>query len=402
MKKLMLLGGLKYLIPVIEKAKKLGLYVITCDYVPENIAHQYSDEYHNVSIIDREAVLSLAQNLKIDGIMSFAVDPGVLTAAYVSDKMNLPSPGPYKSIQILQNKALFRNFLAKNNFNVPYSKSYQDSNLALEEFDQAAPVMVKPVDSAGSKGVSRVNSKTDLITGIENALKESPSKTFIIEEFLESKGYASDSDCFSINGNLEFVTFSNQRFDEHSPNPFTPSGFTWPSTMPVKYQEYLTSELRRLIRLLNMNSSIYNIEVRLATNGKPYIMEVSPRGGGNRIAEMIEFATGVDLISHSINAAMGRKIEKLERPEYKTNLGQFILHNNKKGKFKEIAINPKIKSNLFEIDLWIKKNDVVNAFAAANDSIGTAVFKFDNKEILEDVISNYSNYIEVVVEDYLQ
>ncbi|MGM0933369.1 MAG: ATP-grasp domain-containing protein [Bacteroidota bacterium] len=398
MKKLLLLGGLKYLIPVIKKAKKLGFYVITCDYLPENIAHQYSDEYHNVSIIDQEAVLSLAQNLKIDGIMSFAVDPGVLTAAYVSDQMNLPSPGPYESIQILQNKALFRSFLEKNNFNVPQSKSYQDLNLAVDEFNQTFPVMVKPVDSAGSKGVSKVNSIAELKIGIEKALKESPTKTFIIEEFLESDGYASDSDCFSINGNLEFVTFSNQRFDEHSPNPYTPSGFTWPSTIPSKHQEYLTGELRRLIKLLNMKSSIYNIEVRLATDGKPYIMEVSPRGGGNRIAEMIEYATTVDLISYSIKAAMGKEIESMGVPEYKTNLGQFVLHNNKKGQFKKIVIHPEIQSNLFELDMWIKENDVVNAFAAANDSIGTAVFKFDNKEKLEHVISNYSNYIDIKVE----
>src|SRR5690554_6246858 len=102
-KKLLLLGGLRYLIPVIKTAKKMGYYVITCDYLPENIAHKYSDEYHNVDIMDKEAVLNLARLLKIDGIMSFAVDPGVLTAAYVSEKLNLPSSGPFESVQILQN-----------------------------------------------------------------------------------------------------------------------------------------------------------------------------------------------------------------------------------------------------------------------------------------------------------
>lgn len=394
----MLLGGLKYLIPVIEKAKKLGFYVITCDYLPDNIAHKYSDEYHNVSIVDKEAVLTLAQDLRIDGIMSFAVDPGVLTAAYVADQMNLPSPGPYKSIQILQNKALFRRFLKENKFNAPESKAYRDKNLALKEFDQNFPVMVKPVDSAGSKGVSKVNSIEDLELGIKNALKESPTNTFIIEEFLESKGFASDSDCFSINGNLEFVTFSNQRFDECSPNPYTPAGFTWPSTMSIEHQDFLRRELQRLIKLLNMKSSIYNIEVRLATNGKPYIMEVSPRGGGNRIAEMIEYATGTDLISYSINAAMGTNLKNIEAPDYQTNIGQFILHSNKKGTFKRIGISPEIEPMLLELNLFIKEDEAVNAFAAANDSIGTAVFKFDDKEKLENVISNYSNYIDIIVD----
>ena len=103
----MLLGGLRYLLPVIEVAHKLGLHVITCDYLPDNIAHKYSDEYHNVSIIDKEAVLHLARKLEIDGIMSFAVDPGVVTAAYVQEQIGLPAFGPYESVCILQDKARF-------------------------------------------------------------------------------------------------------------------------------------------------------------------------------------------------------------------------------------------------------------------------------------------------------
>ena len=83
MKKLMILGGLRYLIPVIEAAHKQGYYVITADYSPDNIAHKYSDEYANVSIVDKEAVLQEAKKREIDGIISFAVDPGVITAAYV-------------------------------------------------------------------------------------------------------------------------------------------------------------------------------------------------------------------------------------------------------------------------------------------------------------------------------
>ena len=69
MKKLLLLGGSRYAIPVIETAHKLGIYVITCDYLPNNIAHKYSDEYCNISIIDKEATLEAARNLNIDGVM---------------------------------------------------------------------------------------------------------------------------------------------------------------------------------------------------------------------------------------------------------------------------------------------------------------------------------------------
>ena len=132
-KKLMLLGGIRYLLPVIDAAHKLGAYVITADYLPDNIAHKYSDEYVNVSIIDRDAVLKVAQEKQIGGILSFGVDPGVVTAACVAEKMGLPSP-PLKSVEILQNKDKFRDFLQTNGFNCPWHKGYESKEKALSDF----------------------------------------------------------------------------------------------------------------------------------------------------------------------------------------------------------------------------------------------------------------------------
>ena len=124
-KRLMLLGGIRYLLPVIEAAHKQGYYVLTVDYLPDNIAHRFSDEYVNVNIVDREAVLRAAIDKEIDGIMSFGVDPGVVSAAYVQSRMGLPAFGPLESVEILQNKDRFRAFLKENGFNVPEAKGYR-------------------------------------------------------------------------------------------------------------------------------------------------------------------------------------------------------------------------------------------------------------------------------------
>ena len=180
---LMLLGGIRYLLPVIKAAHEQGYYVITADYLPDNIAHKYSDEYCNVSIIDKDAVLEAAKKLKIDGVMSFACDPGVVTAAYVAEKMGLPSCGPYESVCILQNKGLFRKFLTDNGFTVPVAKGYTDVEEAIKDADIFNwPVIVKPTDSAGSKGVTRVDSKEKLEESIRYALSFSHSDEFIIED----------------------------------------------------------------------------------------------------------------------------------------------------------------------------------------------------------------------------
>lgn len=131
-KKLMLLGGIRYLLPVIKAAHAQGYYVITADYLPDNIAHKFSDEYINVSIIDKEAVLKIAREKNIDGIMSFGVDPGVITASYVQNQMGLPSFGPYESVDILQHKDKFRVFLKENDFNVPWAFSFSSETEAWE------------------------------------------------------------------------------------------------------------------------------------------------------------------------------------------------------------------------------------------------------------------------------
>ena len=103
MKKLLVLGGDHFTIPVVEAAHKQGYYVITCDYLPDNVAHKVSDEYINFSTTDKEGILEAARKLNIDGIVTYT-DSGVVTCAYVANKLGLHPTGPYESVEILQNK----------------------------------------------------------------------------------------------------------------------------------------------------------------------------------------------------------------------------------------------------------------------------------------------------------
>ena len=395
-KKLMLLGGLRYLLPVIEAAHKLGIYVITCDYLPDNIAHKYSDEYRNVSIVDKEAVLAVARELQIDGIMSFAVDPGVVTAAYVQEEMGLPG-NPYESVCILQNKDRFRNFLTKHGFNVPKAKGFSSIAEALAEaYWYPWPAIVKPTDSAGSKGVTKVNRLEDLEPALKVAFEHSLSGRVIVEEFIEKQGCSSDSDCFSVDGQLKFVSFSAQRFDENAPNPYTPSAYSWPSTFTKEQEAELTSEVQRLLTLLGMRTSIYNIETRIGVNGKPYIMEASPRGGGNRLAEMVRFATGVDLITNAVRAAVGEEVVGVEQKPYDGHWAEIVLHSQKDGRFVALDIDDEFyQTHVKQVDLWVKENEKVNAFKGANDAIGTLVLNFDDEAGMLSALENPGLWLKI-------
>ena len=400
MKKLMILGGSRYALPVIKSAHELGAYVITADYLPDNIAHKYSDEYCNVSITDLEATLKEAQKRQIDGIISFACDPGVVTAAYVAEQMNLPSVGSYEAVSILQNKGRFRAFLTENGFNVPTAKGYTDIESAIKDVGLFHwPVIVKPTDSAGSKGVNRVDEPSELRNAIEYALSFSRGKEFIIEDFITQHGFSSDTDSFSVNGELKFVSFNSQRFDPKAENPYTPAAFSWPSSMTDDHQRELASEIQRLIKLLGLGTSIYNIETREGTDGKAYIMECSPRGGGNRLAECLEYATGVKLVENAVRAALGMPIVGVEQKPYDGCWAEVILHSDKAGVFDSLWIDDSIQACVVERDLWIEPGTKVGGFSAANEAIGTLVLRFETDERLQTVMANPSNFVKVLLRE---
>lgn len=399
MKKLLILGGSRYIIPVIKKAHELGLYVITCDYIPENSAHAFADEYCNLSIIEKDEVLKFALEKQIDGVISFACDPGVVTASYVAEKMGLPFQCSYESTCILQDKGLFRKVLTENGFNVPKAKSYTDINEALKDIDfYTWPVIVKPTDSAGSKGVSKVEDPLLLKEAILEALNNTHSHSFIIEDFLTFKGFHSSADLFSEDGKLTFVSFSDQLFDEKSQNQYAPVKIIWPSTMSQVDQNYLTSEIQRLFDILKMKTGIYNVETCVDISGKPYIMEISPRGGGCKIAEIQNMSMGVDLIENEIRKAVNLPLININYKECIGHWCEMIVHSNidHSGVIEEISFDKDIyKKYIKNVDLAVKKGDLIHPFTGANMSLGDLFMRFDSREELNFVTDNVNKWLNI-------
>lgn len=399
MKKIMMLGGLSYLIPAINAAHRHGYHVITVDYIPNNIAHKYSDEYYNISTFDKEAILEVAQRVKIDGIISFAVDAGVVSAAYVAEKMGLPFQCSYQTACILQDKALFRDFLYKNDFNSPKARGYSKTEEALKDVDYFTwPVIVKPVDSCGSKGVLKVESQTELRGAIENALNISHSGNFVIEDFLEKQGLSSGSESFFVNGELCYNGFYDQYFDREALNPYTPSAECWPANKPEIILKEVRSELQRLGNLLSFRTGLFNVEWRVCKNGKVYLMEVSPRAGGNRLAEMLNHAADVDIIEAEVLQAVGECVKNIHEPNYKGHYSILVLHSDKAGRFKNIEILDSFNGEIVEKEIRVRTGDRVEQFSGANNAIGTLFLKFDTREQMNYALDHQREWLKIYIE----
>ncbi len=399
-KKLMLLGGIRYLLPAIEAAHQHGISVITVDYLPNNIAHKYSDEYYNVSILDKEAVLYLAKKLHIDGILSYAVDPGVVTAAYVAEQMGLPFSCSYETACILQDKSLFRKFLADNGFNVPTAKGYSFIDEALNDIDRYHwPIIVKPVDSAGSKGVTKVETPHTLKKAIQHALQESHNGHFVIEDFIEKDGLSSGSESFFVDGKLLYNGFYDQYFDNEAVNPYTPSAECWPADKSETILQEVRSELQRLGDVLHIRTGLFNVEWRVCTDGKVYLMEVSPRAGGNRLAEMLNYAADVDIIEAEVMKAVGEPVSIIHEPNYRGSFAIYVLHSEKSGIFKRIEMDPLFASQyVVEKEIRIPSGTHIDAFTGANQAIGTLFLKFSSKKDMHRILPRISDYLTITLD----
>ncbi|MFF5993404.1 ATP-grasp domain-containing protein [Lysinibacillus sp. KU-BSD001] len=400
MKKLLMLGGSPSQVVAIKKAKEMGYYVITCDYLEHNPGHQFADEYYNVSTIDKEAVFTLAKSLNIDGVLCYAADSGAPTAAYVAEKLGLPS-FPYRSVEILSNKDMFRSFLKKNNFNVPQAKGYTTLEEAKADFHTfTMPAMIKPVDSSGSRGVSLVESVELLEEKVEAALYFSRAKRFIMEEYINKQGYQIGGDCFVVNGKLVFTRLVNNHFEANLMHSFLPIGESWPCILPTHVQHKITCELQRLIDLLNMETGPLIFEAQMDTKGRIYFIDIGVRNNGD-LTQAIKQIDGVNLVEYTIKAAVGEDCSNLGEDEPGGYWGVYTIVNEQAGGFKKIQIeqdvssNNLVKSNIINIPLGYKidKNATLGTLLLTFSSMAEMLEKMDNMKSLVRVDIEASNIV---------
>lgn len=391
-KRLLMLGGTYAQIPAIRKAKELGHYVITCDYLPENPGHAYADEYHNVSTTDKEAVLNLARNLHVDGVVAYASDPAAPTAAYVSEKLGLASTS-YNSVMILGRKDLFRSFLAEHGFNVPKSAGFRDLDSARSFYLQLnKPAMVKPADSSGSKGVRKVSCADEFDDAYSYALSFSRDGIVVVEEYIQRVGPQITGDGFVVDGKLVFTAFMDQYHNE-SCNPFVPDGATIPSKQNPLVRKKAEEDVQRVLSLLNWKTGALNIEYIVDENDSVYLLEIGPRNGGNFIPDLILKATGVDMIEYTIRGVLGEDCSDLQQIEPKGYFSYYAIHSEQHGVLESISFSSELKKCIRFYQPYLQTGSVVEPFNGASSALGILILEFTSENEMSDIMGNMSNHI---------
>lgn len=399
MKKILLLGGSSQQIVAIETAKRLGYFTILCDYLEDNPGQYYSDKFYLVSTTDKEAILDLAIKEEIDGVLAYASDPAAPTAAYVAEKLGL-NTNPYNSVEILCNKDLFRSFLDKNGFNAPKAKGYSSSSdVRVDISDYKLPIIIKPVDSSGSKGATVLRNLDELEKALDFAFSFSRSKRIVVEEFIEKKHpYLIGGDIFIKDGKVILWGLMNCHRDLHV-NPLVPVGKSYPLELEENDVTNVKNTLKKMISKLGIKSGAINVELIVDKNNRVWPIDVGPRNGGNMIPDLLGMIFDIDIVEMSIKAAMGIDIINPIQKENELYYATHNLHSSKSGLFKCINYSKEIDPFILKKCIYKTKGDKIEYFDNAAKAIGIIFFKFNNKTEMNYYLENINNFIDIVLED---
>lgn len=392
MKRILMLGGADIQVSAIKRAKELGLYVITCDYLPENPGHVFADEYHNVSTTDREAVLALASSLNIDGVLAYASDPAALTAAYVSEKLNLPG-NSLEAVQIMSRKDLFRAFMQKNGFLCPKAKSFTDYESAKKWHKELnTKAILKPVDSSGSKGITTIELNENFAQKFDDALAFSREKIIVIEEFIDKKGYQLGGDGFLVNGELVFRCFGDIHFSKT--NPLLPCSVSMPTLHNDELVKKVHAEVQRLLSAIGMKMGALNFDIMVDQNDNVYIIEIGPRNGGNMIPELTEYCTGIDMKTASILQAVNEPLPPLTIGNEKKYFSHYVIHAPKTGSVKHFELDAYLKEHVLYSHVNFKLGDEVKKFTSSANRLGIMLLKYKDEKEMLDLIYNMTDHLQ--------
>lgn len=397
MKKLLVLGAMQMHIPLLKRAKERGCYLITCDYIKENEGHLLADEAYYDSTTDIESVYRIALQNNVEGVLTFNSDPAALTASIVSAKLGLPCSSP-DSVRIMSEKDLFRDFLLRNGFNVPKFATVTNDKDILSIVDNFAfPLIIKPVDSSGSKGVTKVDSLDELLSAYFRANAMSRSKRVIVEEFIEPMYNQLHGDAFVLDGKLSFIYLGDHHFDNKI-NGLVPYSTTFPSTLSEDMIMRVEQEVSRFISLVGFKQGGINIEARISkTDGKIYLIEVGPRNGGNFTPIVIQYASNFNFIDATLDLFLKGDVS-LQHVDKKGYFAYLILHSEREGVLKKIVIDPLLEEKILEKHLYLREGGIVNSFKGANAAIGVLLVQFSSEQEMNNIVTNFENYYTVILE----
>ena len=399
-KTILLLGGSAQQIDSLVAAHRLGMRTVLCDWDPDCPGRMLSDAFYEVSTLDREAVLEIARLESVDGVVSYASDAPAPVAAWVAEQLALPG-NPYNSVAMLCDKSSFRSFLKGNGFAVPVNETV-DSVLALQSAVAriGTPSVVKPVDSAGSRGVTVLRDIKAAAAAFEHAQKYTRKGKIVVEQYIETvtPGRLIEAELFVEGGKVVSWGFMSA-YRDTTLNGIVPSCCIHPVDECSTVCATLRSLLSEIVERAGIIQGAINIELIRDKSGELYVIDIGPRNGGNYLPSFFSHISGDDIVEATLKVAVGDPSGLRYFDGADDGLWiQFIHYAHESGTFRGFSTTPEYDSACIETHLYKKIGSHVDPLSSIGDSIGVSLLHFPYENDHDKILSRLSSMCRVIVE----
>lgn len=375
--KLLIFGGGHADIPLIKAGSKIGYHVITSGNRPEDLGHKYSDEVQLADFSDAEAMLAIAMKLKVDAVCSCCNDYSAISAAYVAEKMGLPGHDSLEVTEIIHHKDKYRDFSQKIGIPSPRAlgcSNYEDIEHAIKQL--SFPIIIKPVDLTGGKGITSVDNYEDAVSAAKRALSISKVKRIVIEEFITGTRHG-----FSAMLRDGQIVFHFTDDEYYHLSPYLVSAASAPTSCPpeaikqiIKFSEKIASKLR-------LGDGIFHVQFIQPEVGNPIIIEICRRAPGDLYVDLVRHSTGAPYAEWIVRASCGLGIPNAQFMSVDRCVTRHCLMANHPGTFSGFNFNTDIEPSIIDKLIWAENGDeVVNA---ETHKFGIVFVEHQNKDQLK-------------------
>lgn len=391
MKKLMIMGAGIYQVPLIRKAKEMGIHTIAVSIPGNYPGFAVADEICHINTVDYEAVLKVAKEKQIDGIVTAGTDVAVITIGKVCDELGLTGLS-FEAAKIASDKMLMKErYEACGVRTARFRKVYFEDDLEAAIKDLEYPLIFKAVDSSGSRGITRVNKKEDIQAAVEAVKAITRKRYYIVEEFIIGEEFGAQA--FVYGGKLQFVL-------PHGDYVFmgdtgVPVGHFAPYNLDEEILKDVYEQAEKAIRAMGLDNCAINADFIMKDN-KTYVLEIGGRSGATCLAELVSIYYGYDYYEKIIQAALG---EAPQFPQEKAvPNASMLLMSDKDGVIKSIADHNPENENIYEVLFDYRVGEAVKKFKVGPHRIGHVVTKGETLEEATAVLEKALENIEIVVE----
>lgn len=374
MKKLLILGAGQMQVPIIALAKKLGYCTVVADYDPKAPGFKYADVVSTISTIDKEAVLKLAQEEKVDGLLTTSDYP-VRVVSYVGEKLGLPSM-TQRVAQVCTNKYEQRQLFKESGVNTPFFIQC-NVNSDLTELT-AFPYIVKPVDSSASRGVEEVHNASQLKEAVKFACEQSRTGNAIVESFIGGKEFSVET--LTQCGVTHIIQITEKLTRGEEQGYFVEDTHIEPARISEEDADAIRSEVKKATRAVGVDNCPTHTEIKL-WDGKPYIIEMACRLGGDYItSDLVPLSTGISMMENLIKLSVGEKIDT----EVKYDKWSCVQFLNEANYYRCKDFIASGNSHIRTSEVGEYKDTVIKS---SLDRLGYVILQADTREEIEDILT---------------